>query len=77
MADLLLACYGRLDRPSFPGTGSPGKPGMTGSAGVGLLQAEAVKDRVTGLLGSMEDEIDPLAVDVDALRLVDQLCNIL
>jgi len=31
MADLLLACYGRPDRPSFPGTGSPVKPGMTTS----------------------------------------------
>lgn len=43
----------------------------------GLLQAEAVKDGVTGLLGSVEDKIDPLAVDVDAFRLVDQLGNIL
>ena len=46
-------------------------------SGVGLLQAEAVKDGVAGLLGSVEDEIDPLAVDVDAFRLVDQLGNIL
>ena len=46
-------------------------------SGVGLLQAEAVKDGVAGLLGSVEDEIDPLAVDVDAFRLVDKLGNIL
>ena len=42
-----------------------------------LLQAEAVKDGVTGLLGSVEDKIDPLSVDVDSLRLVYQLGNIL
>ena len=50
---------------------------MTGRSRMGLLEAEAVKDGVTGLLGGVEDEIDPLAVDVDAFRLVDQLGNIL
>lgn len=50
---------------------------MTGRSRMGLLEAEAVKDGVAGLLGSVEDEIDPLAVDVDALRFVDQLGNIL
>ena len=50
---------------------------MTGRSRMGLLEAEAVKDGVAGLLGSVEDEIDPLAVDVDAFRLVYQLGNIL
>lgn len=37
----------------------------------GLLEAEAVEDGVAGLPGSVENQIDPLAVDVDALRLID------
>ena len=50
---------------------------MTDASRDGLLQTEAVEDGVAGLLGSVEDEVNPLAVDVDALRLVDQLGNIL
>ena len=50
---------------------------MTGRSRMGLLQAEAVEDGVAGLLGSVEDEVNPLAVDVDSFRLVDKLSNIL
>ena len=50
---------------------------MTGRSRMGLLEAEAVKDGVAGLLGGVEDEVNPLAVDVDAFRLVDKLSNIL
>ena len=44
---------------------------------MGLLEAVAVKDGMAGLLGGVEDEVNPFAVDVDALRFVDQLGNIL
>ena len=50
---------------------------MTDASRDGLLQAEAVKDGVAGLLGGVEDEVNPLAVDVDSFRLVDKLSNIL